>query len=240
MKSFENGSHGWLLATVAASLLLATGCGRQPVQAQAAGASDLTPVAIRTDAGARNEVLLASAEPFEALTEQAFTASWPQIDRLIADARAAATNAQEVLPSPLGAAVAAQVAEIAATRRSGDRSGLALTSVEMYRRLVEAQDPAALRAPVAVSLLDYAGFRYDALAQAPVVDWKAMDEAARFAEGQWKSLAPAMRSKALPGVITQSIAALSLAAKRHDAAFARSAAATELALVDLIEEQVPA
>jgi hypothetical protein len=242
MMSFETGSRRWLLASVTASLLLlAGGCGRQSVQAQAAGEADLTPAAIRAaDASARNDVLLASAEPFEALTEQAFTASWPEMDSLIANARAAATNAKRVLPSPLDATVDSQAAEIAAARKSEDRSRLALASVETYRRLVESQDPAVLQVPVAVSLLDYAGFRYDALAQAPVVDWKAMDEAARFAGHQWQSLAPAMRSKALPGVMTESIAAMSLAAKRHDATFARSAAATELALVDLIEEQAAA
>jgi hypothetical protein len=241
MTSFETGSRRWLLASVAASLLFATGCGRQPPQGQAAGESDLTPAAIRAaDASARNDVLLASAEPFEALTEQAFTASWPQMDNLIADARAAATNAKRVLPSPLDAAVDRQAAAIAVARRSEDRSGLALASVETYRRLVESQDPAVLQVPVAVSLLDYAGFRYDALAQSRIVDWKAMDESARFAGAQWQALAPAMRSKALPGVMTESIAAMSLAAKRRDSTFARSAAATELALVDLLEEQAAA
>lgn len=239
MKSFETGSRRWLPASVAASLLLATGCGRQPVQAPAAGESDVTPAAIRAaDASARNDVLLASAEPFEALTEQAFTASWPQMDSLIADARAAATNAKRVLPSPLDAAVDRRAAEIAAARQSEDRSGLALASVETYRRLVESQDPAAPQVPVAVSLLDYAGFRYDALAQAPVVDWKAMDEAARFAGEQWRALAPSITAKALPGVVLESIRGMSEAAKRRDPVFARSAAATELALVDLIEEQV--
>jgi hypothetical protein len=240
MMNFETGSRRWLPASIAASLLLlATGCGRQPAQAQAAGESDLTPAAIRAaDANARNDVLLASAEPFEALTEQAFTASWPQMDSLIADARAAATNAKRVLPSPLDANIDRQAAAIEASRQSGDRSGLALASVETYRRLVEAQDPAVLQVPVAVSLLDYAGFRYDALAQARVVDWKAMDEAARFAGDQWQSLAPTMRSKALPGVMTESIRGMSVAAKRRDPVLARSAAATELALVDLIEEQV--
>jgi hypothetical protein len=144
------------------------------------------------------------------------------------------------LPRAGAVALDARTAEIALARKAQDRLGLALASVETYRHLVEAQDPVAAKVPIPVSLLDYAGFRYNALAQAPTVDWRAMDEAARFAGDQWRGLAPTMRSQALPGVMTESIAAMSLAAKRHDTASARSAAATELALVDLIEEQAAA
>ncbi|MEA3040744.1 MAG: hypothetical protein QOC65_233 [Sphingomonadales bacterium] len=238
MKNFRTASRRWLLASAAVSLLLATGCGRQTAQDQGAGESPPTVAAAPTDSP--SAVLTASAEPFEALTEQASTATWPEIDRLIADSRTAATKARAALSDAGAVALDARTAEIALARKSQDRLRLALASVETYRHLVEAQDPVAAKVPIPVSLLDYAGFRYDALAQAPTVDWRAMDDAARFAGDQWRSLAPTMGSKALPGVMTESIAAMSLAAKRHDATFARSAAATELALVDLIEEQVAA
>jgi hypothetical protein len=47
-------------------------------------------------------------------------------------------------------------------------------------------------------------------------------------------------SPGLRGVVPLSIAAMSAAARQHDVPFARSAAATELALVDLLEEHVAA
>lgn len=46
-----------------------------------------------------------------------------------------------------------------------------------------------------------------------------------------------MRSKALPGVMTEALGGMAAAVEKKDVAFARSAAATELALVDLLEEQ---
>jgi len=240
MKSFHEGSRRrWLLASAAASLLLAGGCDRQPAGAPSGNGSASGPV-MQTAAPAnpRSAILHASAEPFEGLTEQAFTAPWPQIDGLIAEGRTAAANARRVLPGARAAALDRQIATIAAARQAGDRPGLALASVETFRQLVEGQDAAAAQVPIPVSLLDYAGFRYDALAQAPKIDWAAMEQAARFAGRQWQAIAPMVTSKALPGVMTTSLGAMSLAAKRHDTAFARSAAATELALVDLIEEQV--
>jgi hypothetical protein len=238
MKRFQAKSRGLLLASVAGSLLLATGCGRQAAQDSAAGES--LPMAAVAPTDSPSGVLTASAEPFEALTEQASTATWPEIDRLIVEGRTAATKARTALSDAGAATLDARTAEIALARKAQDRLRLALASVETYRHLVEAQGPVAAKVPIPVSLLDYAGFRYDALAQAPTIDWRAMDDTARFAGDQWQALAPTIRSQALPGVMTQSIAAMSLAAKRRDAAFARSAAATELALVDLIEEQAAA
>lgn len=186
-------------------------------------------------AASPNQALRLAAEPFEGLTEQAFTADWAAIDRLMADARNAVARAA---PSGEMAMQAKQrLAAIQAARTAQDRVQLALAAVEGYRELIEAQDPATASPPIAVSLLDYAGFRYDALAQAPTVDWEEMARSVTFARDQWQSLAPNVSSKAMPGVVEQALAGMAMAVERKDAAFARSAAATELALVDLLEEQ---
>jgi hypothetical protein len=134
----------------------------------------------------------------------------------------------------------ARLAAIAAARRAQDRPGLALAAVETYRDLVQWQDGATAQVPIPISLLDYAGFRYDALAQAPNVDWAAMDQAARFAGAQWRAIEPSIVSPALRGVMPQSIRAMEEAVGQRDVRFARSAAATQLALVDLLEEHVAA
>jgi hypothetical protein len=184
--------------------------------------------------------LRTAAEPFEVLTEQAFAAPWPEVDRLIADARAAAAGARAVLPAVRAATIDAGLAAIASARQTQDRPGLALAAVEVYRNLVSAQNPAEAQVPIPISLLDYAGFRYDALAQAPNVDWAAMEQMARFAQEQWRAIEPQIGSPALRGVATPAIAAMAAAARERNLPFARNAAATELALVDLLEENVAA
>jgi hypothetical protein len=239
MKMLKSGTRLWLFAPAAAALLLNAGCNRTDSGAPPAKAPASQPAAANAESPG-NAILRNAAEPFEALTEQAFTAAWPEADRLIADARAAAARARGVLPAAAAAGLDARLAAIATARQARDRPGLALAAVETYRILVASQDAATAQIPIPVSLLDHAGFRYDALAQAPNPDWAAMAQAARFAGDQWRALAPSVTSPGLRGVVPLSIAAMSAAARQHDLPFARSAAATELALVDLLEEHVAA
>lgn len=218
-----------------AVVLTASGCqdpGPQPLGNSAATEKAASPAA------SVNESLRGAAEPFEALTEQAFTAGWPAVDKLIGDARTAL--AESARASGKADPLEPQLAAIAAARSDRDRVGLALASVEAYRELIEAQDRATADPPIPVSLLDYAGFRYDALAQAPNVDWAEMARSVEFARSQWDAIRATIHSKAMPGVMSESLAAMAGAVERRDVAAARSAAATELALVDLLEEQAAA
>ncbi len=230
----------WLAPPAAALLLLAAGCNRQADNAVVGNELALAPstAAANISAESPSAILRAAAEPFEVLTEQSFTASWGAIDALIADARTAAATAHMALPAATGAAIDARLSAVTRARQSQDRPALALAAVDTYRQLVEAQDPAAAEPPIAISLMDYAGFRFDALAQAPTVDWAAMREAARFARRQWETITPSITSNALKGVTTQSVNAMNNAVDARNVSFARSAAATELAIVDLLEEHV--
>jgi hypothetical protein len=238
MKTIKSPARPWLLVSAASALLIAAGCNGPASQAPSGNGAESPPSAkAAPSANSPSAVLRASAEPFEVLTEQAFPAPWTEVDRLIADARAAAANARRALPAAGAAELDRGLAAIAAARQAQDRPGLALAAVEIYRLLVQSQDPATAAVPIPVSLLDYAGFRYDALAQAPNVDWRAMEQVTRFAQGQWRAVEPSIGSPALHGIIPQSLGAMAEAASLRDIPFARSAAATELALVDLLEEQ---
>jgi hypothetical protein len=239
MTTFQSKKRRWLFAPAAAALLIAAGCNRTDAGNTAAKAPASPPAAASAETP-RNTLLRTSAEPFEILTEQAFTVPWPEVDRLIGEARSAAAGARDLLPGPAASTLDARLAALAAARQAQDRPGLALAAVETYRLLVESQDAATAQVPIPISLLDYAGFRYDALAQAPNVDWAAMDQSVRFAGEQWRAIAPSIASPALRGVMPQSIGAMSAAVREHNVPFARGAAATELALVDLLEEHVAA
>lgn len=236
MKNVPATMRQLLFASTAASLLLTAGCNRS-ANSTAANATVMQTTAATVETP-RNTVLRTSAEPFEALTEQALSAPWVEIDRLVTDARSSAGAARGALSAAPAVALDKRMAAISAARQAQDRPGLALAAVETYRDLVQSQDAVSAQVPIPVSLLDYAGFRYDALAQAPQVDWTAMDRSVRFANQQWKAVAPTISSASLPGVMQSSLTAMATAVNRRDVAFARSAAATELALVDLLEELV--
>jgi hypothetical protein len=241
MSSFQSRTRPSLLVSAASALLMAVGCNGPASRAPSGNGTDSAPSAkAEPSANSPSAVLRVAAEPFEVLTEQAFPAPWAKVDRLIADARTAAAGAHSALPAASASAVDAGLAAIAAARQAQDRPALALAAVEIYRHLVQAQDPAAAQVPIPISLLDYAGFRYDALAQGPNINWAAMEQAARFAQEQLRAIEPSISSQALRGVMAQSINAMALAARERNVRFARSAAATELALVDLLEEYAAA
>jgi hypothetical protein len=118
------------------------------VQAEQAQAS--------SDLDATGSRLIAAAEPFEALTEQAFSAQPKKLDRNIAAAEKAVDQARSALSSDVASELDERLMEIRSARKSNDRSRLALASVEAYRLLVTAAPQT--KVPTAVSLLDYAGF----------------------------------------------------------------------------------
>lgn len=221
-------------------LLSATACGSQ-AGTNRTNASAPTPD-LRPNRSAAteqaNQSLRTAAELFETVTEQAFTARWDGLDTMISQADAAVRTIRPELRGEAAATVERQMSALRSARSSQDRVAVAMAAVESYRALVEAQDAASANPPVAVSLLDYAGFRYDALAQARSPDWPEMLRLTQFARQQWHEVAPKVQSRALPGVVDSALAAMTSAAERKDVASARRSAAVELALVDLLEEQV--
>jgi len=154
-------SHPFLSGSMAVCLSLALGtptlaaAPRLPAQ-QTRSAPTPLPIDRRAD-----DKLRAAAEPFEKLTEIAFTATPPVIDRTIREAAAAARDVRRWLSSSAATRLDAQIAAVKSARRKRDHAGLALASIEAYRVLVGAVANDA-RIPTEVSLLDYAGFRYGA------------------------------------------------------------------------------
>lgn len=219
------------MASLLAFALIASACQQQAAKPT----HDATATAARRNP---NAAIIAAAEPFEALTEQAPSATWARIDELIGVARTQADSVRQELPRSSAAALDRDFGLMAGARLAEDRLGIALSSVEGYRTIVEAQNSASAAPPIPVSLLDYAGFRYDALSRAPNVDWREMTRSADFARRQWAALRPEVRSAALADVVDNALSAMNRAAADKNVAFARSAAATELALVDVLEEQL--
>tara|TARA_R110000868_G_scaffold224721_4_gene476863 strand:+ start:1047 stop:1535 length:489 start_codon:yes stop_codon:yes gene_type:complete len=109
--------------------------------------------------------LLAAAEPFESLTETAFSATpatrWKAIDA----AEKAAKGIADIVPHTISIKLADHLMAVRSANAAEKPSDVALASIEGFRTLVSAV-PGSPAIPVDVSLLDYAGFRYDADAQA--------------------------------------------------------------------------
>lgn len=185
-------------------------------------------------AASPSDRLLAAAEPFEKLTETAFTATGPDLDVTIGEARTAANGVRNILTLESASGVDKLLGDLAQYRQGAKRTDIALASIEIYRILVSAV-PAGTRVPSAVSLLDYAGFRYQADLQASPVRWNDMAAAMRYAREQWTSVAPQLASSPLSVTFEAALAEMEKAIVDQDATAAEKAATAELDLVDQLE-----
>ena len=222
--------HGWPLRPclgLAALTLGLAGCQQQ------ASAPDSRAPAAATSATLATAPLPAS-EYFEGLTEQAFTASPAELDALIEQAGEAAARDGKALAPPTASTLARLLTEIDAARVSLNRADLAIASIESYRLLVSA-GPVTETAPVQVSLLDYAGFRYGADLGAQPVRWDDAVAAADYAAGQWRQIEPRVTDVALRELFSAAVTGLKTAAQNQDLVAARAVDQTELDLVDELE-----
>jgi len=95
--------------------------------------------------------------------------------------------------------------------------------------------PAGGKVPSEVSLLDYAGFRYDADLKAGPARWSDMGKATAFADANWTAIAGRVTDTALTGKIATELAAMKQAVAAHDTAAAAGSVKAELDLVDQLE-----
>lgn len=220
----------------ATSIMVLSACSERTEVAASAPPPQPRPQASK--AALRNETLLAAAETFEALTEQAFTAPIPDLARLRTDARTPAAAAGALLQTPAAAELRDHAAELDAALAKPDRAAIAMASVESYRVLVSAQDATTAKAPIAVSLLDYAGFRYEAHLKARPLQWDEMAKDVAFANSTWSGLSGQVPSAGLRGAFQTALSGMEAGVAEKNAALAQHSAETELALVDLLEEHL--
>lgn len=225
-----------LLASLSAALALAS-CGQgapsDKATSSAPSSSANTPTAQAAPTG--DAAIAAAAEPFEKLTETAFTATPAVLDATIAEVRSAAQGVRGALTADAATRLDERLAAIDAARKSDNRVDLAIAAVEGYRSLVSSAAPGA-KVPVEVKLLDYAGFRYDADLKAKPPRWADMTQAASFAREQWASISSQVTDAALRANMDQALGEMANGASSRDAAVSSAAAQRELALVDDLEK----
>lgn len=182
-----------------------------------------------------NKKLRDAAEPFEKLTEISFSEAMPKIDQTIGEAETAARRARGLLSNDAARQLDLQLSAVKSARLKGERAGLALSSIEAYRILVSAVTDKA-KVPTEVSLLDYAGFRYDADLKANPVRWGDMAQAVSFARKNWRTLSPRVKSSPLAINFEKSITDMGKAVVERSKQLATSSVKTELDLVDQLEK----
>ena len=135
------------------------------VQTPAPAPRSIQAIPLFPATGSADEKLRAAAEPFEKLTETAFTASRTAsrtaFARTLAEALAAAQSVQALLPEQSVTRFGDEIDALKTVFRNQRRAAIALSSIVVYRTLVTAVMDGA-KVPAGVSAADYAGYRADA------------------------------------------------------------------------------
>lgn len=119
--------------------------------------------------------------------------------------------------------------------QKGDRGAMAIQSIEIYRLLEESINRSGQPVPVEVPMLDYAGFKLNALLLSPQPDWKQAGKTAQEAAAWWTAIEAHITDKSLRDAMAHTIAGIKEAVARKDPKLLRFAAEMDLILVDGLE-----
>lgn len=175
------------------------------------------------------------AEIFENLTESAPTIDAAAFQKALAQFQALQPAISQRLPAERQQRLDTLVSGLRSAWQKGDRAGMAVQSIEAYRLLEESIDHSAQAVPLQVYLLDYAGFKLDALLLTTPPDWKQITQTAHEAAGWWAAIGPRITDKTLQGAMAQTVNGLQEAAAKKNPELLHFAAQMDLTLVDGLE-----
>jgi hypothetical protein len=210
--------------------------GVAPVLAEASAFAG-APLQRSTPVDPRQKLLDDFASLNENLVEFALDGNTAKINETTTAIEASLPKLRPVLPATTLTAIESQMRDQKTAVKAGNRLGIALASVELYRLAQEAIDPHSRAVPVQVALLDYAGFKILALAKGNPVDWASISATGKDAVSSWRQLEARISSVALRTMIGSIMTGLVDAPAVKDAAYTAFAARMLLDSVDLLEGQ---
>ena len=181
------------------------------------------------------DVLLQTSEIAEQLSENASTIDAAAFAKSMSDLSALNARLSNSLSSVRQKAIDAFVAGIRDAWTAGDRSALAVQSIEAYRLLQEALPRGPRTVPVQVAQLDYVGFKLNALLASSSTDWTRIADTVREAQTWWTAIEPHTSDATLKEAMNRTLLGMKEAADRKDAKVMHFAADMELILVDGLE-----
>jgi len=223
--------------TALTTLAVVSACGSPVQNPKAAAATESAADAMHTVP--HSQVLATSktadsAEIFEALGEQAFTASPDELALLVETASQTAHGLGGLMPGDISEQLDGQMMAIREAVKRDDRADIALSAVEAFR-LVVSRFPPDARIPLPVSYLDYAGFRMQADLKSVPIRWEDADAALAYAREQWSAVESRVKDETLRVRFENELAALESELVKRDALAASAAVIIELDSVDVLE-----
>lgn len=220
--------------SVSAATVLSASCGNQGANQPESKANAPSGLASPTNERSKNLALLAAAEEFDTRTESSFSADSATREMVISKTSVAIAKMVKFASSKLTTQVKSHLANIQNAQKQNATADLAIESNEAFRTLVSSVG-GKQAIPVNLSLLDYAGFRVDADAQAIPARFAEMKVAVLFAQQQRAGIKSRQEIAKLAARFSASLDHMDLTVRSGDIAKARAAAKVELHMVDELE-----
>jgi hypothetical protein len=196
-----------------------------PLFAQEASAEDLGRNAKLADAASINEDLIAAALGGKA----------DKVAEKVTAMRKALPMLRPLLDAATFDVLARELTAMEQAMAGKDLPAIALASVEAYRIIEGATDPAQRPAPIEVAMLDYSGFKLSILAAGPTAEWAAIGATAKDSDSNWSALAKNVRDSGIRDLAAAIHDGLRSAVARKDIEGVKFAAKLQLGIVDVLE-----
>ncbi len=181
------------------------------------------------------DVLSQASEIAEQLSENASTIDASTFRKSMSDISTLDARLSTSLPPDRKKVLDGFVAGIRNAWTAGDRSAVAVQSIEAFRLLQEAVPRGTKGVPVQVAQLDYVGFKVNALLSSSSIDWNQIGTTVREAQRWWAAIEPQTSDATLKEAMIRTLLGMNEAADQKDAKVMHFGADIELILVDGLE-----
>lgn len=184
----------------------------------------------------KNEALSDAMSPYEDMAEFAMKNDAEGVKNSLEKASYSLKKLKTVLPQQIFDAFQGKYDGITAAAAKGDYPAVAVLAVDSYKILIDMLDTHGPDVPKEVALLDYAGFKTEALLNMPNPDWQEIFNVANEADINWSVIRGQVLKKSLRDSVDTAVAGLKNAARLRDADMSAFAAQVNMDLVDLLEK----
>lgn len=205
-------------------VLLLAGCGaRNSSSDEAIATFSLTTRANITDYAVwPDQLKRAAAVYFRALAVAAPTEADAALARRVREALYTEKGVHRSLAANVRGPMEAQLAALDQSLQRGDRKGVTVAALEVYRLLTE-DTATQVAVPTPLTLIDYAQLAGAAQLDSPSPDWDAIDAALGYADRQWRGLVIDLPDPSIGDDLGASLDRAQAAAERRDRAATKQA-----------------
>ncbi len=182
-----------------------------------------------------NQIVSPAASDLEDIVYKALSAEPTGLQRALQAYDGQATKLKRVLSPEKQQVLMASMAEIRKAATQKDYIAVALEAPEAYLILIGSLDREALKVPIEVFLMNYAGFKLTALVRAKSEDWKKMQDVSWDAQRNWNAIRSSVKNSSLRDAVDTAINGMRNSSLSRNSETALLSTSIELSLINLLK-----